>query len=230
MDVVYPPACICCGELLNKDRLHICALCETKISYLQEPCCLKCGKEIEEDDREFCSDCSTLSRTFEKGFPVMCYEEPISDSLAKFKYAGKRQYATYYAKEIVKKHGRNFFDLGIEALIPVPIHKEKLKKRGYNQAKILATELGRLLDIPVDDGIIKRIVNTLPQKELDNKKREENLRNAFIYTGKIVEYKCVLLVDDIYTTGATIEACTRVLKEQNIRNIYYTSLCIGKEN
>lgn len=160
----------------------------------------------------------------------MSYEEPIISSMAKFKYGGKKKYAAYYAKEIVKKHGNSFYELKIEALVPVPVHKDRLRKRGYNQAEILAEEMGKLLGIPVESGIIKRTEKTLPQKELDNIRREENLKNAFGYTGKKINYTSVLIVDDIYTTGATVEACTRVLRSQNIKNIYYTSLCIGKGN
>ncbi len=201
-----------------------------KLSYLTEPRCLKCGKEIDREEEEFCHDCNTLERTYIKGFPVMEYREPISDSLAKFKYNNKRHYGRYYAGEIIKKYGKEIMDLGVEALIPVPIHKNKLKKRGYNQAEVLAENLSDLLHIPVDGSLIKRSINTLPQKELDNIKREENLREAFCATGINSHYNSVLLVDDIYTTGATIEACTKVLSGLNIKNIYYTSVCIGKGN
>lgn len=227
---MFPPACICCGEILKRDRRYICRACENKISYLREPCCLKCGKEISDEDKEYCSDCENHQRSYDRGFPVMNYEEPIISSMTKFKYGGRKKYAVYYAKEIVKKYGSRFYELGIEALIPVPIHKDRLRKRGYNQAEILAEEMGKMLGIPVDSGIIKRAEKTLPQKELDNIRREENLKNAFGYTGKKIKYKSVLIVDDIYTTGATVEACTRVLRAQDIKNIYYTSLCIGKGN
>ena len=226
--MIYPPACIICGDLLEKGKAHICRECELGISYLSEPCCLKCGKEIQDEEEELCNDCRENSRKYIKGFPAMEYKGPIVNSIARFKYDNKKGYGAYFAGEIIKRQGKYLSQIGIDAIIPVPIHKKKLKKRGYNQAKILADELGKLLGIIVDDELIQRTVNTMPQKELDNLDREKNLRNAFISTGKIVKYKCVLLVDDIYTTGSTVEACTKVLHSMGIKDVYYTSVCIGK--
>ena len=112
--------------------------------------------------------------------------------------------------------------------MPVPVHKSKLRDRGYNQAEVLSVELGRRLKLPVDTGLILRDAKTTPQKGLSNQEREENLKRAFISSGKIVKYKSALIVDDIYTTGATVEACTRVLQSMGIKEVYYTSVCIGK--
>ena len=112
-------------------------------------------------------------------------------------------------------------------MIPVPIHKRKLEKRGYNQAELLATALGKKLDIPVERELLARVVNTEPQKSLDPEHREQNLKKAFQCIEKSVSYKKALLVDDIYTTGATIEACTKGLHAAGIPDVYYTSVAIG---
>ena len=112
-------------------------------------------------------------------------------------------------------------------MIPIPIHKRKLEKRGYNQAELLADALGKKLDIPVERELLARVVNTEPQKSLDPEHREQNLKKAFQCTEKSVSYKKVLLVDDIYTTGATIEACTKSLHAAGIPDVYYTSVAIG---
>ncbi len=219
-----------CGELLDKGDYGACYGCRQKITYPIEPICLKCGKDIEEEELEFCRDCQENTRTFIKGFPAMRYKEPVTRAVAAFKYSNKKAYGKYFAKEIIKRHGKAISDIGADVIVPVPIHKAKLRKRGYNQAEVLARELGKLIGIPTDTNLIRREKNTLPQKELNNLERENNLKNAFFSTDKIVQYKCALIVDDIYTTGATVEACTKVLHSIGIDDVYYTSVCIGKGN
>lgn len=228
--MIFPPRCISCQELLGKQEHFICRECKAELPILAEPLCLKCGKEIEDEEEEYCFDCCRHERSFIKGFPLWRYEGGIKESLYSFKYKGKTGYGRYYASELTKKYGRIFEELGIDVLVPVPVHKSRLKKRGYNQAKLLSEEIGRILNIPSDDSILARQHNTTPQKELDSTEREKNLFNAFIPMVKSVKYKRALIVDDIYTTGATIEACTRALYETGISDIYYTSICIGKGN
>lgn len=226
--LLYPPVCPLCRTVLPVRSGAVCAACRAKISYVQTPVCLRCGKEVMDEEQELCEDCAAHERSFIRGFPAMNYAEPLPESIADFKYHNRRDYAVFYAQEIVRCHGQSILALAPEALVPVPVHRDKLKKRGYNQAEILARALADILHIPVDADIIERRVNTLPQKTLDDAEREKNLKSAFQSTDKIVKYKKVMLVDDIYTTGATIESCTRALKDKGITEIYYTSICIGK--
>lgn len=232
LNMVYPPDCPLCGCLLPQSSVaageKICKSCLGEISYVEAPCCLKCGKEISDIEKEYCEDCESNTRSYIAGFPAINYVGPIESSIAQFKYHGKKYYGAYYAEEILKCQGDRLRELEPDALIPVPVHRKRYNKRGYNQAEVLARELGRRLNIPVDSGILIRGVNTSPQKTLDDRERENNLKRAFQYSGKIVEYNKVMLVDDIYTTGATIEACTRVLNDIGIKDVYYTSICIGK--
>lgn len=226
-DLVFPPACALCGDVLADGGTYVCQACRPMIAYPTGPTCLRCGCPISGEDQAYCQDCSRMQRSFRKGFPAMLYRYPLDESIAAFKYHNKRYMAPFYASEIVKRHGKMILSLPVEALVPVPIHRQKLRRRGYNQAELLARELGRLLAIPVDTELIYRVVNTEPQKTLSPREREDNLKKAFQCTEKVVSYKCVMLVDDIYTTGATIEACTRLLQEKGIPDVYYTSICIG---
>lgn len=232
LQLIFPPDCVLCGSLLRREEvsagLHICRSCTGEISYIEAPTCFKCGKEINDCEKEYCEDCEKNVRSYIMGFPAMNYTGPVKDSIAAFKYKGRKDYGTFFAEEIVKRQGESIIEIKPDALIPVPIHSIRYKKRGYNQAGILANEIGKLLNIKVDANLLVRTVNTSPQKALDDKERENNLKTAFQYSGKIVKYKRVMLVDDIYTTGATIEACTRVLNNIGIREVYFTSICIGK--
>ena len=114
-----------------------------------------------------------------------------------------------------------------DVIIPVPIHISKYKERGFNQAGLIAQALGRAMQIPVDEEYLVRIVKTQPMKELSNRERIKNLQNAFQVREKVVRYRKVLIVDDIYTTGATFDACAAVLKDAGVSQVYGISLCVG---
>ncbi len=228
LNLIFPPSCALCGGLLTRNEKYICDDCSMTLPRITGPVCLKCGKEIADEEAELCEDCNNHIRSFIKGYPAMNYEEPLRTSIAAFKYHDKKEYGEYFAYEIVRTCGGKILEEGPDVLVPVPVHKNKIKKRGYNQAEILAKELGRRLDIPVDSKILIRTLNTLPQKALNNIERENNLKKAFNSGEKCVKYNKVMLVDDIYTTGATIEACTKVLHDIGVSEVSFTSICIGR--
>ena len=116
----------------------------------------------------------------------------------------------------------------VDAVIPVPVHKSRLKKRGYNQAALIAGELSKRLGIPMRDGVVIRRAATGVQKELGAAERQNNLKKAFIVPGNVVKLKSVLVVDDIYTTGATVDAVAGCLKGAGVEKVYFASLCIGR--
>ncbi len=225
--MVYPNTCPLCEEIIAKDEL-VCCDCAPLIPYVNNPVCMKCGSEIEDETDEYCEDCKKSNRSFKQGFPAMNYVGAVKDSITAFKYHSMKNYAQFYANEIMKCHGDKIRELDIDVIIPVPIHKKKLKIRGYNQAELLADKLSDMLETPMDVDLLVRSSNTEPQKELDNIEREVNLKKAFNLTEDIVKYKKVMLVDDIYTTGATIEACSALLLENGAEEVYYTSICIGR--
>lgn len=227
INFIYPRTCALCGDVLGDSADYICPVCRPMIEYPSDPVCLRCGSEITDTEQELCADCTRHTRSFIQGYPAMKYQYPLDESIAAFKYHNQRDHAQFYANEIIKRHGKKLLGLGIDALVPIPIHKRKLQKRGYNQAEILADALAERLAIPVDTGLLQRVVNTEPQKSLDPEHREQNLKMAFQCSKKRVNYKKVMLVDDIYTTGATVEACTKILHAAGIPDIYYTSVAIG---
>ena len=152
----------------------------------------------------------------------------MTDAIYRFKYHFERCHASFFAGEILKVHGKEILSLHPEVLVPVPVHKKKLKKRGYNQAAELAKALSERLGIPADETLLLRGRNTTPQKKLTPEERKNNLKTAFLSGQNRVNYKSAMLVDDIYTTGATIEACTECLHNMGISEVFYTSICIGK--
>ena len=227
-DILYPKTCPMCDVALGRYEAFLCEDCRIKLIPVGKPACLKCGKEIEDDEQGSCSDCQSIKRSYEKGFPALNYSQEMAKVLSDFKYNNMRSHGRFLADVIVRNKGKDILSVMPEVIVPVPIHKSKLRSRGYNQAQILSTELGRRFGIPVDCDLVIRDAKTMPQKELGPIEREENLKRAFISSKKIVQYKSALIVDDIYTTGATVEACTTVLHSMGIKDVYYTSVCIGK--
>lgn len=109
----------------------------------------------------------------------------------------------------------------------VPIHPSKLKIREFNQSAMLSQNIGRFFKIPVNNNILKRTRATLPQSELSRRKREQNVKGAFSLNYKKIKDKTILLVDDIYTTGLTINECAKVLKQNNSGNVMVFTLARG---
>lgn len=115
-----------------------------------------------------------------------------------------------------------------DVIVPVPLHPRKRKNRGYNQAACLARALGRKLDLPVDEDFVKRVKNTVPMKRLNPAERQNNLKKAFIIGRNDVKlYDRIILVDDIYTTGTTLDEIAALLKEHGVSKVYCVTLACG---
>lgn len=116
----------------------------------------------------------------------------------------------------------------IEAIVPVPMYSKKERYRGYNQAALLGRALSEKMDIPCIPRLMIRVKDTRPQKELNGRERENNVKNAFQSSDNVVKYKRILIVDDIYTTGSTVEAVAERLKEAGVEQVYVLTACIGR--
>lgn len=227
LDLIYPRRCPLCGEALPYKGKTVCRECLKKLKRIQEPKCFRCGKTIEDEETEYCKDCQNVKKSYIRGYPVFEYSGNIKNAIYDFKYKNQRNYADFFADCIFHAYKKEFEKQKFDGIIPVPVHRKKKKQRGYNQAELIAKELGERLHIPVYEKALVRVVNTNPQKELNDKARMKNLKNAFKLGLNTIELKKVLLVDDIYTTGATIEACTQVLTDAGVLEVYYTSVAIG---
>lgn len=154
------------------------------------------------------------------------YDERMQQVIRQFKYEGCFEIGDFFAERMAQAFGDWIQREKLEMIMPVPVHKKRLRFRGFNQAEILAEKLGECLDIPVRAEVLVRTEDTKPQKTLDVHKRIANLQKGFAVT-RPVEGRRILLVDDIYTTGATLEACGNVLKRAGAEKICFVSLCIG---
>lgn len=231
MGILYPRRCAVCGEIISSQDRYSCIGCKEKLQVIREPKCKKCGKSVENSWIEYCFDCSKKQLHFKQGVALWNYNKIMKKSIADFKYHNRREYGRFYAEQILAEYDKTIAEWEIDVLVPIPIHASKKRQRGYNQAEIIALELGKQLFISVEHSLLLRNKKTLPQKGLNDRERLKNLEHAFaVNQKKIGEYigKRVLLIDDIYTTGSTIETCGKILKEYGMKEVYFITVCIGK--
>lgn len=236
LDIIYPGRCPVCDGILNAFEIRNGRLkrggcvhrdCICNVRYVRGNTCMKCGKPLEKDSTdEYCADCKKNRHFFDRGFSVFEYRS-ISGSVYRFKYMGRQEYAYFYAKATRKLLRKKLMHLGIEAIIPVPMFRDKERKRGYNQAAVYARAVSTEFGIPVIENLVARKRDTIPMKELDASGRRNNLKNAFNIEKNDVKFRCVLIIDDIYTTGTTIDEVTRVLKAAGVKRVYFLTLAIG---
>lgn len=226
LDLIYPRRCPVCDKAVKPFGSLICEECTRKIKYVKAPYCQKCGKELRDKRALFCHDCAHKEHKYDRGMALFSYPS-VADSIYRFKYQGRQEYAAYYAQRMARVLGEKILSLHPDALVPVPIHSSKKRVRGYNQAEVLAKELGRILNIPVETKLIKRVRKTVPMKELSVGERQNNLKKAFKICHNDVKLITIVIIDDIYTTGSTIDAMAYELRQAGIKHIYFAALAIG---
>ena len=236
LDFVFPGKCPICNNILGSKEKQICHSCQTLLPRVTEPCCKRCGKPIAAVEEQYCHDCGEKRRgqnVLTKGSALWVYDSRMKRAMANFKYDGCVEDAAFYAQQLVRFRGREIMSWQVDAIIPVPLHRRKQWFRGYNQATALAEELGRHLHLPVLAETLTRTRYTKPQKGLVPKQRKNNVAGAFALTDqgrkKAASLRRILLIDDIYTTGATLEACGEVLKRTGVQEVYFICLCIGRD-
>lgn len=224
-ELLYPRRCPVCDGVIGWHQGMLCKEC-SGIRILQEPLCRKCGKSLEQEDAEYCYDCRHKIHKYIEGAALFHYQE-AKESIYRFKYKGRQEYAAYYAQETVRHLGRRIKSWNAQALIPVPIHAKRRKCRGYNQAELYAGQLAGLLGIPMLEQYAIRCKNTVPQKTLDNADRQNNLKRAFKIPRNDVKLDTLIIVDDIYTTGSTIDALADTCIAAGAARVYFIALAIG---
>jgi ComF family protein len=203
LDLVLPPRCGGCGRL---GSLY-CERCRLRTRLLEEPICLRCGAEVEHA-RSSCS-CRGRIRRLTRLRSAAAYEGPLEKALHHFKYDGRRPLAAPLALLLAERLAVE--GLAAEAVTWVPLHARRRRRRGYNQAELLGRELARLCRLPPLSGLV-RLRDTPPQVGLDRLRRQSNVAGAFGWVGVELERRSLLLVDDVATTGATLDACAGALK------------------
>lgn len=224
----YPRHCPVCHRILKNQDAWICPACAESLRPIGEPRCKKCGKALEKEEAEYCQDCQRTRHVYEQGIGIFTYDERMKDSLMKWKYGGRRDYGEFYGRAAAF-YGQGYVkQWGIQGIIPVPLHKRKERQRGFNQAAMVAEIMGQKWNIPVYEGCLRKVTQTEAQKKLGAAQRRLNLKGSFAGTPGEWGLRRVLLVDDVYTTGSTIDAAAKEILCHGVEKIYYISIFVGK--
>lgn len=214
LDLLFPPACPLCGsESGGRSPYFFCPDCLAGVHPPTSPCCPRCALPYatEEGSDHLCESCLREAPPFSRVVALGIYEETLRTAVQRFKYEGAivldRPLGGLLAA-VLERDGAFRPDL----LIPVPLHRSRLRERTYNQALLLAGVLGRRWRLTVPARLLVRIRPTLQQQGLKAEVRRQNLKGAFALTRKLNGER-VLLIDDVVTTGATVRECSRVLVE-----------------
>lgn len=227
--LLYPDICPFCGKVLKKEEYGaVCKSCASKLPYISEPCCKKCGKPLRKDTEEYCFDCSRHRHIYDRGFAIWEHSPLVAKAIYQYKYHNRRIYSRFFAREMLMSYESIIRKWKIQLIVPIPISKKRRRKRGYNQAGLLAREISKYMGIPYAETSLVRVRDTTPQKTLSVKERKKNLRNAFAWRADRRPPKNVLVIDDIYTTGNTIDAASLVLKRAGAENVYFLTISIGQ--
>lgn len=226
LKLIYPNhiKCIFCGDELNQNSYNdICERCLKDLPFITN-CCAKCGNPIHKEDTGVCGSCKITNYDFENARAVFEYKDKVMLSAHKFKYSDGKYLFEPFAKLLAAKYATE--NLFADVVVYVPMFKTKEKKRGYNQAKLLAYEFSKITNIECVD-IVEKVVDNVAQASLNFKQRRENVKDIFKIKNELkhkIKGKVVLLIDDIFTTGATASEICKLLTSAGASKCYVLTL------
>jgi ComF family protein len=231
LNLIFPTDCRACRQPLDPGaRSLICSGCWGSFYYLEGPRCPDCGKSfisstaLAHSPEHLCQDCRLHPPAFEQALSIAAFEGALRQAIHLFKFDGKTLLGRELAELLAQRAGTLLDGQAPDYIIPVPLHWFRRWRRGFNQSKILARALSKTAGAPLAHNL-KRIRYTKPQFSVDAKEKEKNVRGAFaVRRPQALKDKTVLLVDDIYTTGATVRECAKVLKKAGARKVLVLTL------
>lgn len=230
LDLIYPRTCQECGGPADHDARYFCWDCLAEFIYVESPYCSLCGDPVPGtiDHEYICFNCSRTTPHFDRARSAVRYDGVAGRALRAFKYAQ----ATWLSRDLaLLLHAciTTHYDLlQIDALCYVPMHPVKRRQRGYNQAQLLAGDLARIMRKPVIRRALARARLTESQTNLTASERISNVKGVFAPGRRRgIEGRTILLVDDVMTTGATVNDCARALKEAGAKAVWVATVARG---
>ena len=223
LDLLYPPQCAGCGRVGD----IFCQVCQSQVSLILAPVCPRCGRPatgrggLRADGWVLCASCSRTNSNLDGIIAVAAFASPVREAIHQLKYRNQRRVADPLGL-LMSAFWR---DLGptVDAVVPVPLHASRLAERGYNQSALLAAVAARELGLPMDQRILERNIATQPQAKLGFRDRQHNVNGAFRCRADVTAKRFVL-IDDVCTTGATLEASAHVLRAAGAQTIWGVTL------
>ena len=256
LNLLFPRACPLCGRILSlpagwtrdlsvrtyhgtpsPDELHrfrsilLCEECQSKITYVSDPKCRICSRPMEPGEGFLCDQCIKKEHSFDQGAALLIHDDFTKKILYDLKFRNMRDNADWVGFEMALYSAKQICRWQPQVLLPVPLHKKRKRERGFNQAELIAESCSFWLEklfglrLPVDADYLQRMIHTRPQRTLQSAQRSENVRSAFAVS-KRTPYRRVALVDDIFTSGSTLDACSQTLRAAGTKQIFFLSASI----
>lgn len=226
-DAIFPNdiTCVVCGEELSYDtKYHICDNCIDQFDFLVGKTCAKCGARVTADTI-YCSDCQYVKHVVDRNYGALVYTGKVKQMIHALKYDGKKYLAVSLGKMLNDLYCDVARDYQPDIVIPIPLNSVRLRTRGYNQTELILNEVEGIGDKIATDVVV-RIKDTPHQASLPKKDRRSNVKGAFEVTRpECIKDKNILIVDDIFTTGATIDECADVLYKAGAKLVRSMTLC-----
>lgn len=234
VDWLYPPRCRACSRRIEgRDAEYFCFDCRAHIGLISHPLCNWCGRPFPDaaGDDHTCGVCLSRPPRFTAARAWACYpreeitDDPVRQVVHKFKYGRKVSLGKPLGR-LMALGCREFLDgCRFDLIVPVPLHPKRLRWRAFNQSLLLAREISRAYRVAADPFVLRRDRPTPPQTQLPEDERRRNVRGVFsLNPDRPVEGKSILLVDDVYTSGATVNECSRVLKRARASEVFVVTL------
>lgn len=226
LDILLPPQCPVCRQLVE-EPYALCPDCFKRMRFIVPPVCRVCGRPFvylpvggeKGNDGFLCPSCLEKRYFFKAARAGVVYDYASKKIILPFKHSDRTD-LSHFMTGVMCRSGKEFFPK-VQAVLPVPIHKLRLLKRKYNQAALLAKEIAEKEKLPYLPDALQKAVSTQSQGHLNRRKRQKNVRNSFVVKKKeLVKGKSLLLIDDVFTTGATVNECSRVLKKAGAKEVY----------
>jgi len=227
VEQTLPARCLLCH--LSSNQKLICQYCNDALS-IPRPCCLHCGLSLSKT-QAFCGDCLKQKHSFTQLHAIANYQTPYPTLIKKFKYTKQLIFGELLADLLLESIQSNISPTQlstIDYLLPVPLHKKKLYQRGFNQAQLLAEKLAKQLHIPILTKTVSRAKETVAQENLSLTERKKNLSKAFdisVNKKQNIQGRRIIIIDDVVTTGATVNSLAKALLQAGAKQIDIWCLC-----
>ncbi len=216
LNLLYPPVCQLCHERRAEAREgFVCSQCWSHIRFIRAPFCERCGLPFEGNltTNFVCTNCHDLELYFTSARSAVVAKTVVLEAIHHFKYSNALWFENFLANLLVREAAPMLAQAKWDYIVPVPLHPVKLREREFNQAALLAAHLAHATKIPLNEKFLQRVHPTSTQTLLTREERATNMKNAFaVRRGTKLDGKRIVLVDDVFTTGATTNACAQALQ------------------
>jgi ComF family protein len=222
-----PSQCACCERFLGEAEQGLCSDCLSRVRWIEPPFCTVCGVPFISPEAGLhpCGTCRSRPRHFTTARALGYYVGPLQEIIHRWKYQGRLSLTPLLGRWMSEGLSRFWEPDSLELLIPVPLHTERLRDRGFNQSLLLVRAVSRHTGIPFARALLQKRRATVPQIHLSGRERERAVKGTYEVVRKDrLKGGSILLVDDVYTTGATVNECARVLVKAGANRVEVLTL------